>query len=138
MFSDWSVSPSEKTGYSGLGTLAAMGKLNRDAVAQRVRAILAEHGGTAIAFAERIGVERTAFANWVAVNPKKPNFPSPSGVAAMCEIVPGLTMDYIYLGDAGKMPLNLAIRLLARERGLDPDRPDFSPAQVLPALLPVA
>lgn len=138
MFSDTRVSPSEKTGYSDLGRLMAMAKLNRDDVARRVRAVRDEYGATATAFAARIGVERTAFANWEAVNPKKPNFPPPAGVAAMCEAVPGLTMDYIYMGDAGKLPLTLAIRLLARERGIDPDRPDFSPASVLPALISAA
>lgn len=134
MFSGANVSPSEKTGSSRFATLKGMAKLNRDAVSLRVRAVREELRLTPTDFAKRLGVGRTAYANWEAINPKKPNFPSQEGIATMCELMPGLTMDYIYLGNAGKLPLNLAIRLLAREKGIDPDRPGFSPALVLPAL----
>lgn len=74
--------------------------------------------------AARLGVPRTTYLGWEADDPKKPNFPAEEAMAQLCEMKRGLTLDYLYRGVYGSMPLGLAIRLTAREMGLDPDRAD--------------
>lgn len=53
--------------------------------------------------------ERSAVSNWL----NGGNFPKVQQMAVLCERVPGLTMDWIYMGKADAMPYALAIRLEA-------------------------
>lgn len=73
-----------------------------------------------------LGVGRTRYLNWE----RAENLPSETHMIALAEKT-GITLDYIYRGVLDAVPMALAIRLSARERGLDPDDPDFRPAQAL-------
>jgi len=119
-FSRETVRPPD--GYSG-----GMAKIVRSDVVRRLRAIRAELGLSPPQLAERLGVPRTTYYNWEAENPAKPNFPSEEAMAELCDLLPGLTMDYIYRGRLESMKASLAIRLTAREMGEDPDARDFRP-----------
>jgi transcriptional regulator with XRE-family HTH domain len=84
--------------------------------------------------AERLGVGRTTYSNWEMERPTKPNFPAEEAMAELCAQLPGLTLDYIYLGKVDTLRTELAIRVLAREKGLDPDAPNFPRQQVVAEL----
>ncbi len=107
-----------------------MAKVVRAEVARRLRAVRAELGLSPAQMAERLGVGRTTYYNWEAENPAKPNFPAEEAMAELCDLLPGLTLDYIYRGRMDAVPTSLAIRLTARELGQDPDAKDFRPEQV--------
>lgn len=101
---------------------AGMVKLDIDHIARRLRAIRAETGKTVPELAETIGANKSAYYTWERGSAaSKPNFPAEEAMATLCDLLPGLTLDYIYRGKLHTMPANLAIRLVAREAGLDPE-----------------
>ncbi len=114
-----------RSSYSGhfdrVGTMPRMRTITRDAVVARLRACRAELGLTPTQMAGRLGVSRTAYFNWESEDPKKPNMPSEEGLARLCDELPGLTLDYLYMGALETLPVKLAIRLAARELGMEPD-----------------
>ncbi|WP_203070682.1 hypothetical protein [Falsiroseomonas ponticola] len=71
-------------------------------------------------FAALLGVGRTRYLNWENEGPSG-NYPAEEAMAYLCDLLPGLTMDYIYRGVLDAVPTRLGIRLTAREQGLDPD-----------------
>jgi hypothetical protein len=74
-------------------------------------------------FAAWLGVNRTKYANWE--KPVSGNFPAEEDMARLCELVPSLTLDYIYRGRFGALNTNLALHLAALEAGDDPKTPGF-------------
>ena len=52
----------------------------------------------------------------------------------LCDILPGLTMDYLYRGRLDGLPMQLAIRLASREMGIDPDAPGATGGAVVARL----
>jgi transcriptional regulator with XRE-family HTH domain len=92
----------------------------REDVVRRLKAIRDEKNMTAPEFAEWLGVGRTRYSNWESLGPKG-NYPSEEFMAHLCDLIPGLTMDYIYRGVLDAVPTKLGIRLTAREQGQDPD-----------------
>lgn len=112
------------------GYAQGMAKVSRSEIVKRLRAIRAELGLSPAQMAERLRTGRTTYYNWEAENPSKPNFPAEEAMAELCEMLPGLTLDYIYRGRLDAIPSWLAIRLTARELGYDPDAKDFRPEQV--------
>lgn len=125
------VRSSYSAGMTGAASMPPMKRITRDAVAARLRAVRAELGLTPSQLAGRIGVGRTAYANWEAVEPKKPNMPSEEGLASLCDELPGLTLDYLYMGALDTLPVKLAIRLAARELGMEPDGQEVDMAAVM-------
>ncbi len=107
-----------------------MPRVVRSEVVRRLRAIRAELGLSDAELARRLGVGRTTYLNWETENPSKPVFPSEEAMAELCDVLPGLTLDYIYLGKLHSLRTDLAVRLTAREQGLDPLSPDFRADQV--------
>lgn len=105
-------------------------KVVRSDVVRRLRAIRAELGLSPPELAERLGQSRTTYYNWEAENPTKPNLPAEQAMAELCSVLPGLTLDYIYMGKTATMQTGLAIRLTAREMGLDPDAVGFPAERV--------
>lgn len=71
-------------------------------------------------FAALLGVGRTRYLYWENDGPSG-NYPAEETMAHLCDLLPGLTMDYIYRGVLDAVPTKLGIRLTAREQGLDPD-----------------
>jgi transcriptional regulator with XRE-family HTH domain len=113
----------------------AMPKLCHDDIARRLKAARVEMRHHPRVLAELLGTARSTYLGWEAGSrAKKPNFPSEEAMIRLCEIMPGLTLDYLYRGRLDTMRTGLAIRLLAREMGLDPDAADFNPAAVAGAL----
>lgn len=74
------------------------------------------------AFAERIGVSRSALSNWL--SEARPELPAEEAMIAICERFPeyGLTLDWLYRGVADAVPMRVAIRLTARLHEMDPDQ----------------
>lgn len=102
--------------------------LSMDAIATRLRAVRAELGLSVPALAEKIGATKAALYKWEAgTRASRPNFPAEEAVAALCDLLPGLSMDYIYRGRVETMPPPLGIRLLAREVGMCPGEVGFDP-----------
>lgn len=64
-------------------------------------------------FGEAVRAERSAASNWL----NGYNFPRVPSMALVMELIPGITLDWIYLGVADAMPLGLAIKLQALEEG---------------------
>jgi transcriptional regulator with XRE-family HTH domain len=124
------VSPSYGTVRHPGGRLPAMARVNRDDMVRRLRAVREEMRLSRAALAERLGVGRTTYANWETETPAKPSFPSEEAMAELCAQVAGLTLDYLYTGRLGTMRTDLAIRLTAREMGIDPDAEQFDPGQI--------
>lgn len=121
------VRSSRATARASDGYAYGMPKVVRSDVVRRLRAIRAELGLSPPEMAERLGVSRTTYYNWEAENPTKPNFPAEEAMAKLCDLLRGLTLDYIYMGRVDTLPTGLAIRLTARELGEDPGSPGFRP-----------
>jgi DNA-binding XRE family transcriptional regulator len=111
-----------------------MAKLRRDDLVRRLKAVRAEMGLQPSELAARLAVPRTTYLGWETENPKKPNFPSEEAMMNLCDVVPGLTLDYLYRGKLATLPLGLAIRLTSREMGLDPDSPGDRAVEVMAAV----
>lgn len=123
------VGSSELTCRTIRRILRAMVKLSVDDIARRLRAIREEIGWTPAQMIDALGVGRGAYYQWEkGAAAKKPNFPAEEAMATLCELLPGLTMDYIYRGKLETMPPGLGIRLTAREIGEDPGAAGFDPA----------
>ena len=89
-------------------------------VARRLALIRAELGLSQDAMAEYLGIGRSRWLNWE----RAQHFPSPVIMKRLCEFT-GLTFDYIFRGvHAGVQPA-LSVRLAIRERGGDPDAPEY-------------
>ena len=114
--------------------VSPMAKLLRKDIVRRLRAVRAELGYQPSQLAALIGAARTTYANWEAEDPKKPNFPSEEAMMGLCDILPGLTMDYLYRGRLDGLPMQLAIRLASREMGIDPDAPGATGGAVVARL----
>ena len=105
----------------------------QQAVARRLIAIMAELGKNKRQMCEFLDVSEGRFGNWIGRG-EKANMPAEDVMARLCELVPHLTMDYIYLGRLDGVKTSLAIRLKAREMGIDPDQADFPEGGVLQAV----
>jgi hypothetical protein len=82
----------------------------RDAIAVRLRALQKVAGATDQQMGNYVGMSRTAWANAVALNSKKPNKPPEEAMVRLCERAK-LTMDWIYRGTYDNVPYALAIAL---------------------------
>jgi DNA-binding XRE family transcriptional regulator len=111
-----------------------MATLKRDDLVRRLRAVRMEMGLQPSQLAARLAVGRTTYLGWEAEAPRKPNFPAEEAMMTLCDIVPGLTLDYLYRGKLGTLPLPLTLRLVSRELGLDPNQPGQRAAEVLAVL----
>ncbi|MFP5477210.1 MAG: helix-turn-helix transcriptional regulator [Gammaproteobacteria bacterium] len=105
-----------------------MRTIDPDAIARRLRAIRVELGLEQTAMAKWLDVGRTRYVNWE----KAENFPSEQAMILLCDRT-GVSLDYIYRGRLDAVPTALAIRLKAREMGIDPDSEGFDPTAVLSA-----
>lgn len=106
--------------------VAVMAKQNPvtiQGVAKRLTAVRKHIGLDRTPFAAWLGVNRTAYFNWEAG--VKGNFPAEEAMARLCELVPSLTLDYIYRGKMSFLKDDLALRLAAFEAGDDPNTPGF-------------
>lgn len=92
----------------------------KTAVRRRLRAVQAELGYTQDQMGELVGESRSAWSNWVS---ELSEIPKPLPMIRLCHALPNwnLTLDWIYLGVRDHLPLRLAIRLRARELGVDPE-----------------
>ena len=88
--------------------------------ARRLRAAREEGGISAPDFAERIGLGRTRYLNWE----RGDNMPQNEALIVVAEGL-GVTTDYLLRGRLEAIPLGRAIRLVAREEGLDPGDRSF-------------
>lgn len=95
-------------------------------IAKRLKAIRKEMKKNATEMAVYVGANRSRYGNWESAA----NFPDEMAMMRLCAAT-GLTLDYIYRGKLDAVPLALAIRVKAREKGLDPDAPGFQPEQAL-------
>ncbi|MFC4170072.1 helix-turn-helix transcriptional regulator [Teichococcus aestuarii] len=111
------------------GYVVGMSQHMPDQIAARLRAIRAELGMDQSAFAKWLGVNRTRYVNWENAE----NKPGEEAMVVLCDKT-GVTLDYIYRGRLDAVPTALAIRLTAREQGLDPDAAGFEPGSVTQAL----
>jgi transcriptional regulator with XRE-family HTH domain len=99
--------------------------------ARRLRAIMSLLGmGKIERFAEFLGVPRNVVSNWV----NGYNQPRIDDAYRIIKLVPGLTLEWLYLGDAGMVPpvikTRLDITLEAHEQGLEV--PAVAPEPVAP------
>jgi transcriptional regulator with XRE-family HTH domain len=92
------------------------GDLQRD-LSRRLRAVQAELRLSDPQMAAMLGVGRTRWNNWVT----NANMPEEEAMIALCDIA-DINMDWLYRGQARKLPVALAIRLEARMQGMDPDQ----------------
>jgi DNA-binding XRE family transcriptional regulator len=99
------------------------------AIAGRLKAVRCELKKNQTEMAKWVGVGRPRYVGWESAA----NFPDEMAMIRLCAAT-GLTMDYIYRGKLDGVPLALAIRVRAREKGMDPDAADFQPEQALAAL----
>ncbi len=81
-------------------------------IARRLIAIRDEIGVTNSELARRLGVARTRFLHWISPA-ETANFPAEESMAALCDMLPGLTLDFIYRGKLDAVPYALALRLKA-------------------------
>jgi DNA-binding XRE family transcriptional regulator len=95
-------------------------------IAKRLQAIREELHLDQNGMAKWLDVGRTRYVNWE----KAENKPAEETMVALCDRT-GVTLDYIYRGRLDAVPTGLAIRLTAREIGMDPDAPDFVPDEAL-------
>lgn len=95
-------------------------KLSQADIARRLQAVRDEIGASNADMARRLGVTRTRFLHWIS-DGESANFPAEEAMAALCDLVPGLTLDFIYRGKLDAIPHALAIRLQARVQGINPD-----------------
>ena len=89
-------------------------------VARRLRAVMTLLGmGVIEKFAEYLGVPRNVVSNWV----NGYNQPQIDDAYRIIKLVPGLTLEWLYLGDAGMVPPaikgKLDIILEAHQQGLE-------------------
>jgi len=113
-----------------------MAKLTHDDIARRIIAVRGELKLHPKDLAPLLGTTRPTYLGWEAGSrAKKPSFPSEEGMIALCDLLPGLTMDYLYRGKLDTMRTGLAIRLIAHEIGLDPDAPGFDATVAAQALV---
>jgi transcriptional regulator with XRE-family HTH domain len=90
--------------------LAGMPEADEKLVGQRLRALQKYLKlETVRDFAERVKAERSAASNWL----NGYNFPRVSSMAVIMDLVPGITLDWIYLGIPDAVPMSLAITLTA-------------------------
>lgn len=102
-------------------TLRAMAIPKRMDIVRRLRAVREELGyQKGQEYADLLGVGRTRYANWEN-DRASGNYPAEETMAHLCDLLPGLTMDYIYRGVLDAVPTKLGIRLTMREQGQDPD-----------------
>lgn len=96
--------------------LAVMREIDSKRVGERLRA-LQKHLElvTVDAFAAAVGAERSATSNWL----HGYNLPRVPQMARLIDLVPGLTLDWIYLGKADALPVKLAIKLEALLEGME-------------------
>lgn len=124
---------------SGCLTHAGAMTLTHDDIARRLMAARAEIGLDKPKMASALGVGRQAYYGWEAGSEaKKPVFPAEEAMIKLCELLPGLTMDYLYRGKLDTMRTALAIRLMAREMGLNPDAVGFDRQAVAAAVAEAA
>lgn len=94
----------------------------QQAVAGRLAAIMDELGKNRREMAAFLDVGESRLGNWLGKGAKS-NRPAEDAMVRLVKQVPALTMDYIYLGRLDAVPMALAIRLKAREMGIDPNQP---------------
>lgn len=82
----------------------------RDSIAIRLRALQKIAGATDQQMGNYVGVSRTAWANAVGRNSKKPNKPPEEAMVRLCQ-KSKVTMDWIYQGVYDGVPHALAIAL---------------------------
>ena len=101
--------------------LPAMGNTSPKAVASRLRALMADMELHRVQdLADLLIQERSAVSNWL----NGYNLPPVPLMVRLIEKKPGVTLDWLYRGDAGAIPHNLAIRLIALETlGSVPESP---------------
>jgi DNA-binding transcriptional regulator YiaG len=97
--------------------------MSRDGISRRLRAIREHMRMERTPFAEWLGVSRTKYANWEADD--YGNFPAEEAMIRLCELIPSLTLDYIYRGKFAMLSSDLALHLAAREERNDPTTPGF-------------
>lgn len=114
--------------------VARMARPTQEAVARRLKAVRDHVGKNVTAMADWLGVPRTRYANWERQSGSG-NFPAEESMSLLCDMLPGLTLDYLYRGRLDGMPVALAIQLTAREMGEDPGAPGFDPARAAAAVL---
>jgi transcriptional regulator with XRE-family HTH domain len=113
--------------------VVCMEKLDPYGVGLRVRALLKKTGLGVEGAAELLEVGQTAVRNWT----NGYNMPTPAAASELVKTIPGLTLDWIYLGDDRLLPQQLArelqIILEAQLQGLEvpevPPEPDCQPAR---------
>lgn len=98
--------------------------MTRENVARRLRAIREHMRMERTPFAAWLGVNRTQYANWE--GGESGNFPAEEAMARLCELIPSLTLDYIYRGKFAMLSSDLTLHLAAREEGSDPTTPGFN------------
>ncbi|MCA3366353.1 MAG: helix-turn-helix transcriptional regulator [Roseomonas sp.] len=81
-------------------------------IARRLIAIRDEIGVTNSELARRLEVTRTRFLHWISPT-ETANFPAEESMALLCDMLPGLTLDFIYRGKLDAVPYALALRLKA-------------------------
>lgn len=117
------------------GNYTGMSLVRRADIVRRLRLLQAELGLKAAGMAELAGTSRTNWYNWIAEDPQVPQMPSVEGLAQLAANIPGMTLDYLYLGKLDTLRGDVMIRMMAREQGLDPAAADFDQARVVAAAL---
>ena len=91
------------------GTLSIMSEQDPRRVGLRLKALASElQIPTAEAFAEWLGIGRSRAQNWFGGE----SLPKPHEMVRICEMT-GVTLDWIYRGLSGSLPLDKSIRLQA-------------------------
>ncbi|MFK4047265.1 helix-turn-helix domain-containing protein [Roseomonas mucosa] len=103
------------------GILRPMASELQPAIARRIRAVMAELDMSRRDLAKALGVGENSLGNWLS-DGKKASKPAEEAMIRLCEMLPGLTMDYLYRGKLDFVPMALAIRLKGWEQGEVPDR----------------
>ena len=110
-----------------------MADLDQKGVARRLRALMAHLDMHKVQdLAGSIGAERSAVSNWL----NGYNLPPVAMMTKIISLEPGLTLDWLYRGEAGALPVKLAIRLGALEDFVAVpevvEEPDQSPSPKAP------
>ena len=97
-----------------------MGKSDPATVGVRLRAVMVELGfSNSSDFAAALGTAPSAASNWM----NGYNMPNLQTLRRLLELLPDLTLEWLYFGEESKMPkalvLRLDIRIKAWEQGLD-------------------
>ena len=90
----------------------AKGGTSVEEIADRLEATRSALGMTAIEFARAAGISIAAYSNWVNAR-GRPGLTQAIRLAT----VHGLTLDWIYFGDASGLPLRISTRLDIKPRG---------------------